>query len=81
MAQLDFIIGTFIPPSEEKKAKGFVGYSIENYNENFWSAYTIDERTGNLVKLAIDFRVPYQLYPNISTGPNLLELLGTYLGA
>ena len=50
LAQLDFVIGTFLPPSEEKKAKGFVGYSMENYNDNFWSAYTMDERTGNLVE-------------------------------
>jgi hypothetical protein len=54
---LDFVIGTFLPPSEEKKAKGFVGYSIENYNENFWSAYTIDERTGNLVSRLITTEV------------------------
>jgi len=46
LAQVDFVIGTMLPPSEEKKAKGFIGYSMENYKENFWSDYSVDDRTG-----------------------------------
>jgi hypothetical protein len=39
IAQLDFVVGTVIPPSEEKKAKGFLGYSMDNYKENFWCLF------------------------------------------
>lgn len=29
-----------MPPTDEQKAKGFVGYSIENYKENLFSNYS-----------------------------------------
>ena len=71
LAQIDFVIGTLIPPSEEKKAKGFVGYSIENYKENVWSAYTLDERTGNLHSFFSVFAVYFPSCTGIVAGANL----------
>ena len=38
-SQVDFIIGTFLPPTETQIAKGFVGYSSEVISENLWSDY------------------------------------------
>lgn len=32
---VNFIIGTFIPPSVEQQAKGFVGYSFDCFKTNF----------------------------------------------
>jgi len=40
IAQLDFVIGTILPPTVEQKAKGFIGYSLENYRENMYSNYS-----------------------------------------
>ncbi|KAF2897247.1 hypothetical protein ILUMI_08928, partial [Ignelater luminosus] len=36
LAIVDFIIGSFIKPSPESKAKGFVGYDVEILKENFY---------------------------------------------
>ena len=71
LAQIDFVIGTLIPPSEEKKAKGFVGYTTENYKENVWSAYTLDERTGNLHSFFSVFAVYFPSCTGIVAGANL----------
>ncbi|ESN92099.1 hypothetical protein HELRODRAFT_116093 [Helobdella robusta] len=35
VAILNFFIGTFIPPSEEQKERGFTGYSLTNFMNNF----------------------------------------------
>jgi solute carrier family 12 sodium/potassium/chloride transporter 2 len=71
LAQIDFVIGTMIPPSEEKKSKGFVGYSMENYKENFYSDYTMDERTGNLHTFFSVFAVYFPSCTGIVAGANL----------
>lgn len=42
VSQIDFIIGSFLPPSAAEVAKGFVGYNAESFSENFFSSYTID---------------------------------------
>lgn len=41
-AQLDFIVGTFITPSEEEIDQGFVGYNLTLLSTNLWSGYTDD---------------------------------------
>ncbi|ESO08644.1 hypothetical protein HELRODRAFT_74876 [Helobdella robusta] len=43
IAILDCMIGTFIPPSEEDKEKGFVGYNVQTFVDNF----TPDFRDGH----------------------------------
>ncbi|RWS15025.1 solute carrier family 12 member 3-like protein [Dinothrombium tinctorium] len=35
-AMADFVIGSFIPPSLEQQAQGFVGYSFDVIKENLW---------------------------------------------
>ena len=41
-SQLDFVIGTFIPPSPEEHAKGFVGWDAKVASTNLWSDYRPD---------------------------------------
>ena len=33
-----------LSPSDDQKAKGFVGYSLKNFKDNMYSAYTENER-------------------------------------
>ena len=41
-SQLDFIIGTFLPPSPQEHAKGFVGWNAKVASTNLWSDYRPD---------------------------------------
>ncbi|XP_060071216.1 solute carrier family 12 member 3-like [Ylistrum balloti] len=43
IAIVNFIVGTFIPPTEEKQWKGVTGYSVDVFTENFGPAF----RDGN----------------------------------
>jgi solute carrier family 12 sodium/potassium/chloride transporter 2 len=45
-AQLDFIAGTMMSPSDEQKAKGFVGFSVDNFERNMWPEFSLDSLTG-----------------------------------
>jgi solute carrier family 12 sodium/potassium/chloride transporter 2 len=39
-AQVDFVVGTFIGPVDDKeKAEGFIGYNPDTFATNFWSDY------------------------------------------
>ncbi|CAG0881632.1 unnamed protein product [Darwinula stevensoni] len=38
-SQVDFIVGSFLEPSDEARAKGFVGYSAEVAKRNLYSKY------------------------------------------
>lgn len=38
-AIVNIFVGSFIPPSVEQQAKGFVGYSSENFAQNFKPAF------------------------------------------
>jgi len=42
-SQIDFIIGTFIPKSDESYAKGFTGWSVETVSENIQPHYESDQ--------------------------------------
>jgi solute carrier family 12 (sodium/potassium/chloride transporter), member 2 len=64
-AFLNFLIGTFIPPSDEKKAKGFVGYDIHVFTENFMP----DFRNGE--DLAHVFAVFFPAVTGMLAGANI----------
>ena len=68
---MDFVIGTMLTPSEEKKAKGFVGYSLENYKQNFWSDYSVNERSGDLHSFFSVFAIYFPSCTGIVAGANL----------
>ena len=42
-SQLDFIVGTFLPPSPQEHAKGFVGWDAKVASTNLWSDYRAEE--------------------------------------
>ncbi|CAG2107439.1 unnamed protein product [Medioppia subpectinata] len=42
VAIVDFIIGSLIPPNENQKAKGFVGWNMTLMVENFWPEFRED---------------------------------------
>ena len=39
LSQCDFIIGTFFPPSDFDRVRGFVGYNSNTLSRNLWSGY------------------------------------------
>ena len=45
-SQVDFFVGTFLAPTLEEQAKGYVGYNATVFMDNMWSDYRPD-RDGN----------------------------------
>lgn len=43
IAMLNFLIGSFLPGSEVKQARGFVGYNLDTFVTNFQSDYQGDQ--------------------------------------
>ncbi|XP_013113725.2 bumetanide-sensitive sodium-(potassium)-chloride cotransporter isoform X2 [Stomoxys calcitrans] len=63
VAIADFMIGSFIgPKSEEERAKGFLGYNMTLFEQNFWPDY----RTENEVKH--DFFSVFAIFFPAATG-------------
>ena len=71
VSQVDFIIGTFIPPSDEVKAKGFVGYNATVMENNLWSAYTHNEESGEQHNFFSVFAVFFPAVTGIVAGANM----------
>ena len=69
-AQVDFIIGTFLPPSDAALAKGFVGYNGTVLNANLWSEYTVDDK-GKQNSFFTVFAVFFPAVTGIVAGANL----------
>lgn len=70
-AQIDFIVGSFLKPSDEKKAHGFVGLSVENFEENMWPEYTHDPLTDEMHNFFTVFAVIFPTFAGIDAGANL----------
>ncbi len=68
--QVDFIIGSFLPPSDEDRAKGFVGYNGTVLSENLWSDYTPDAN-GKENDFFTVFAVFFPAVTGIVAGANL----------
>ena len=69
-AQVDFVIGTFISPSHEKRAKGFVGWDFDVAKENFWSDYR-PTKEGQTFSFFSVFAVFFPAVTGIVAGANL----------
>ncbi|XP_071450264.1 bumetanide-sensitive sodium-(potassium)-chloride cotransporter-like isoform X1 [Hetaerina americana] len=62
-AMFDFIIGTFIGPLDaEEESKGFIGYSVKLFKENFWSDYRYAENVNH------DFFSVFSIFFPAATG-------------
>jgi solute carrier family 12 sodium/potassium/chloride transporter 2 len=70
VSQVDFIIGSFLPASDEEKSKGFVGYNGTVMSQNLWSGYTADAH-GNTNNFFSVFAVFFPAVTGIVAGANL----------
>jgi solute carrier family 12 sodium/potassium/chloride transporter 2 len=43
IAQIDFVIGSFLPPTDQQMANGYIGYNNEQFKINLWSDYQVEE--------------------------------------
>jgi len=69
-SQLDFVIGTFLTPSPEEHAKGFVGWDMKVASTNLWSDYRVDAE-GNTPSFFKVFSVFFPAVTGIVAGANL----------
>ena len=70
VSQLDFFVGSMIPPSPDEQAKGFVGYSYETISDNLWSDYQTDE-FGKKYDFFSVFAVFFPAVTGIAAGANM----------
>jgi len=68
---VDFVVGTFIPPSDEAKAKGFIGYNATLMMNNLWSGYTLNEESGKPHNFFSVFAVFFPAVTGIVAGANM----------
>ena len=68
-AQVDFIAGSFLTPTTEEKANGFVGYNATVMEENLWGYYKGDGQ-GNVVDFIAVFSVFFPAVTGIVAGAN-----------
>ncbi len=71
VSQVDFVVGTFIPPSDEAKAKGFIGYNATLMMNNLWSDYTFNEESGKPHNFFSVFAVFFPAVTGIVAGANM----------
>ena len=70
LAQINFVVGTFIPPTREEKVKGFVGWDAEVASKNLWSDYRPD-KDGTTESFFTVFAVFFPAVTGIVAGANL----------
>jgi len=70
-SQVDFIVGTFLPRTEEVYAKGFTGYSMDTMKTNLWSNYEEGEKDGERQSFFSVFAVFFPAVTGIVAGANL----------
>lgn len=71
VSQVDFVIGTFIPPRDELKAKGFIGYNGTLMESNLWQSYTFNKESGKQHDFFSVFAVFFPAVTGIVAGANL----------
>jgi len=69
-AQIDFIVGTFLTPTAEQYAKGFVGWDSKVASENLWSDYR-PGKDGTTQTFFTVFSVFFPAVTGIVAGANL----------
>ena len=69
-AQLDFIIGTFLTPSDEEQAKGYVGWNTSVAYDNLWSSYK-EHSDGRKESFFSVFSVFFPAVTGIVAGANM----------
>ncbi len=70
VSQVDFVVGSFLPPTDSERAKGFVGYDVEVFRDNLYSDYTTEEN-GRSESFFTVFAVFFPAVTGIVAGANL----------
>ena len=68
-AQVSFMVGTFLPPSDLQISRGFVGYNGTVFEENLYNSYT--KEPGNTQSFFTVFAVFFPAVTGIVAGANL----------
>ena len=68
IAQVDFVIGSFLPPTDAQMANGFIGYSSKTLTTNLWSTY--QEQDGEQYSFFKVFAVFFPAVTGIVAGAN-----------
>jgi solute carrier family 12 sodium/potassium/chloride transporter 2 len=71
VSQIDFIVGTFLEPNDELRAKGFIGYNGTLMESNFWAQYTFNEEAGQQHNFFSVFAVFFPAVTGIVAGANV----------
>ena len=71
VSQVDFIVGTFLEPNDELRAKGFIGYNGTLMESNFWAQYTFNEESGQQHNFFSVFAVFFPAVTGIVAGANV----------
>ena len=70
IAQIDFVIGSFLPPTDRQMANGYIGYNNEVFKENLWSDYQVHEDSGEEYSFFKVFAVFFPAVTGIVAGAN-----------
>lgn len=70
ISQVDFVIGSFLPPTDQNKADGFIGFNADLLETNLWSDYQKDEKTGDMTSFFKVFAVFFPAVTGIMAGAN-----------
>ena len=70
-AQIDFIAGTMMSPTDEQVSKGFTGMSLDNFKRNMWPEFSQDKLTGDSHSFFTVFAVFFPACSGIDAGANL----------
>ena len=70
LAQINFVVGTFIPLTRGEKVKGFVGWDAEVASKSLWSDYRPD-KDGTTESFFTVFAVFFPAVTGIVAGANL----------
>ena len=69
IAQIDFVIGSFLPPTDTQMANGYIGYNEKVFMQNLWSDYQV-EQNGEQYSFFKVFAVFFPAVTGIVAGAN-----------
>ena len=71
VSQADFVVGTFLVPTDDQRSKGFVGYNATLMASNLWNAYSVNEESGYQHNFFSVFAVFFPAVTGIVAGANM----------
>lgn len=68
---MDFAVGSMLTPTDEQNARGFVGFSVANFEANMWPEYSNDPANDKPHNFFTVFAVFFPACSGIDAGANL----------